>query len=50
MYPVMVAKKFITQDEAEAWIDIIEAIWADYEEREDRRQRAFSFGTPGDRA
>jgi hypothetical protein len=39
----MVADGRITQDEAEHWIDIMEAIWKDYSEDQDRRQRQFEF-------
>jgi hypothetical protein len=43
MFPLMVARGQITQDEAEAWIDILTAIWHDYDEPEIRRQRQFEF-------
>jgi hypothetical protein len=39
----MVARGQITRDEAEGWIDILESIWKDYEERHHRRQRQFEF-------
>ena len=45
VYPRMVADGRITQDEAEHWIDILEAIWSDYEEATDRRQKEFPFCT-----
>jgi hypothetical protein len=43
VYPRMVSDKRITQQEADSWIDIMESIWADYEEDADRRQKEFSF-------
>lgn len=43
VYARMVADGRITQDEAERWIDIMEAVWRDYSEEPDRRQREFEF-------
>ena len=47
MYPMLVAKGQITKDEAEGWIDILEAIWADYDEETNRKQRVFQFPDGG---
>jgi polyhydroxyalkanoate synthesis regulator phasin len=43
VYARMVADGRITQDEAERWIDIMQAIWSDYEEAADSRQKEFPF-------
>ena len=48
MFPLMVARGQITQEEADSWIDILKEIWHDYDEEKNRRQRTFMFGnTPG---